>query len=116
MSTYRNNTSAEAKARMERYDALEKCRLTQEEKARWAPMLIDCWQGIAPDAMQAMRESGAKRILLGDLLDYVTCSIEPTNHGDSMTRDEYDFFVSVKRRSSGQKWLREVLGGYTGAL
>lgn len=93
--------------------ALNKCKLTDEEKARWEPLLIDEWQGIAPDAMQACREGGSKRITKGEIVEYVMTSISSCR---TITPEEYEFLSSLSCRPVGTRWLNQVLGGYAGAL
>lgn len=90
--------------------ALKTQRITPEEKARWSRMLVGTWQAIAPDAMQACRESG-QRLTKAVVVEYV-CDANRVQMFGGMTDDEYEFLCIVWGRPSGKRWLYSVLGGY----
>lgn len=91
-------------------NALDMEKFTPEEKARWAPMLVDTWQAIAPDALQACRDCG-QRVTKSIVVEYV-CDANRVQMFGGMTDEEYQFLCVVWNRPAGVKWLNEVLGGY----
>jgi hypothetical protein len=98
------------KVRLERRAALEKLKLTDEEKKRWEHMMVDTWQAIAPDALQACHDCG-QRVTVGVVEEYVTDANRMAMFA-GMWPEEEEFFSVVHGRSAGKRWVRSVLRGY----
>ena len=90
--------------------ALDKQPFTAEEKERWSRMMIDTWQAIAPDALQACRECG-QRVTTGIVVEYVVDANRMQMFA-GMHPSEEEFMYSVLRRPSGKRWAYSVLRGY----
>lgn len=96
--------------RRERRAALEKLKLTPEEKSRWERMMIDTWQAIAPDALQACHDCG-QRVTTGIVVEYVTDANRMAMFA-GMWPEEEEFFSVVYSRPAGKRWINSVLRGY----
>jgi hypothetical protein len=90
--------------------ALEKLKLTEEEKQRWARMMVETWQAIAPDALQACRDCG-QRVTTGIVVEYV-CDANRMAMFAGMWPEEEEFFSVVWSRPAGKRWIYSVLRGY----
>lgn len=101
---------ADWKARTARREALEKLKLTDEERLRWERMMVETWQAIAPDALQACRDC-RQRVTVGIVEEYVTDANRMAMFA-GMWPEEEEFFAIVHRRSAGKRWVRSVLRGY----
>lgn len=74
-------------------------RLTDEEKARWAPMLQATYEAIAADA----NCDGVDEIV------EVTCDANHPEMYGGMTREEYNALGAAYYDPDTQAWLRKVL-------
>lgn len=98
------------KAHRAKRAALEKLKLTDEEKKRWERMMVDTWQAIAPDALQACREC-RQRVTVGIVAEYVTDANRMAMFA-GMWSEEEEFFSVVHSRPAGKRWIHSVLRGY----
>ena len=80
-------------------------KLTDEEKARFGPMLQQVWQQIAPDAIEA---NGGKDYKVSDIVE-ITCDAHRPMEFGGMTRAEYDRFSDCYHHRDTQRWLRKIL-------
>lgn len=78
-------------------------RLTDEEKAHWAPMLHATWQAIGPDCHKAI--PALKR---SDIIELVCDANMPETYG-GMTSEEYRVLSRAYSHTDTQKWLRATL-------
>lgn len=79
-------------------------RLTQEQKARFAPMLRRTWAAIAPDCEHLLTKRGR----VGEIVELVCDANMPEMHG-GMTHEDYKILSDAYHYRDTQKWLREVL-------
>jgi hypothetical protein len=87
--------------------ALEKLRLTPEEKARWLPMFHETWHAIADDIQQGLAEVRVK--LTRPMIVECVCDADHVRLYGGMTEEEYTFMGVCYDRPSFQRWLRKEL-------
>ena len=80
-------------------------RLTDEEKAKFGPMLQQVWEQIAPDAVAA---KGGGSYTVRDIVEMTCDAHRPMEYG-GMTREEYDRFCDCYHHNNTQRWLRKIL-------
>lgn len=80
-------------------------KLTDEQKARFAPILKDVWQGIAPDC-EAMLSEGRGRV--GEIIE-ITCDADRPVTNGGMTPEDYKALQEAYHHRDTKKWLRTVL-------
>lgn len=78
--------------------------LTNEEKARWAPMLHTTWEAIGADVEALYSEPGNGRLTKGGIVEMV-CDANRIEMYGGMTHDEYEFLVAVYSRPATKRWL-----------
>jgi hypothetical protein len=93
--------------RVAKRKALAKLPLTDEEKARWEPMLHTTWHTIGGDVEQAMREQGAR--LTKAIIVESVCDANYVQMYGGMTDEEYEFLCNVYDRPTVKRWLYKVL-------
>jgi len=89
------------------YQDLMKEKITDEEKARWEPMLHATWHAIGNDvevAFEGMRQKLTRAIIVETVLD---CNYLETYGG--MTREENSALGAMSHKPAVKRWLREVL-------
>ena len=80
-------------------------KLTDEQKARFAPMLRATWQAIGPDAEDVISKGRGR---VAGIVELVCDANMPEMYG-GMSKEEYRTLSDAYFHKDTQKWLREVL-------
>lgn len=80
-------------------------KLTDEEKARFEPMLQATWEAIGPDAEPGLSKGRARQ---GELIEIVCDANRPEMYG-GMSHADYQTLCAAYRSRDTQRWLRQVL-------
>ena len=81
-------------------------KLTDEEKARFEPMLQRTWSAIAGDA--EMASGRFKPLKVREIIE-ITCDANHPEMYGKMTREEYARLSECYHHNDTQRWLRKVL-------
>lgn len=79
-------------------------KLTDEQKARFAPMLQQTWGAIAPDCN--FISNGRGRV--GEIIEMVCDANLPEMYG-GMSKQDYKILGEAYHHRDTQKWLRQIL-------
>jgi len=79
-------------------------KLTDEEKARFEPMLQRTWGAIAGD----VEEANGKSLKVREIVE-ITCDANHPEMYGGMTREEYARLSDCYHHNDTQRWLRKVL-------
>jgi hypothetical protein len=79
-------------------------KLTDEQKERFAPMLIRTWGAIASDCEHLLSRRGR----VGEIIELVCDANLPEMYG-GMSSEEYKIILESYHHRDTQKWLRQVL-------
>lgn len=90
--------------------ARQKFKLTEEEKARWAPFLHDTFSAIAPDVLPILDEQFGKRGRRSGIIEMTLDANRMQMYSD-ITREEEKVLTTlwVDNDRNTMRWLREEL-------
>jgi hypothetical protein len=87
------------------YRALKAQLVTEEEKARWAPMMRNTWQAIGGDVEQSME---SHRLTKAIIVECVLDANRVQMYG-GMTDEEYEFVCALYGNKKFDTWCKSVL-------
>lgn len=79
-------------------------KLTDEQKAKFAPMLKQTWQSIGFDCEELLPKRGR----VGVIVELVCDADRPVTNG-GMSKEDYKILSLAYGHRDTQKWLREIL-------
>ena len=80
-------------------------KLTDEQKAKFGPMLQNTWQAIGPDAEPLLSRGRGRQ---GELIEMTIDANRPEMYG-GMSSEDYKILSASWRDCDTMKWLRKVL-------